>query len=250
MKLLLSLCLFLASSHAWLQQDASTLFKAACTTYESGDYEKAFVQFESLIDSNYRSFELYFNAGDAAFKTNRVGKAILRFEQAKKIRPADADVVHNLKLLNALIIDKNENVTESPVEDQLFAYIGQSINFWAWTTLALFAVAILLFGLYRLAKNQRIQRLGMLLGSLVAIVAVVAFIIAHLYNNHLNSSNSGVVLAPSVTLKLEPSEESNDAFILHEGSQALIRQERDQWYEIAFSDEKIGWIRKADFEEI
>ncbi len=59
-------------------------FDSANASYARGNFEKAIEQYESLIKSNSVSAEVYFNLGNAYYKTNNIGFAILNYERAKK----------------------------------------------------------------------------------------------------------------------------------------------------------------------
>ena len=52
---------------------------------------------KSIISNNIESSELYFNLGNAYYKTNSIGLAILNYERAKKLAPDDEDISANLK---------------------------------------------------------------------------------------------------------------------------------------------------------
>ena len=49
-------------------------FQRANVAYESGDFARALEQYEAIL-ATHRHFESEFNAGNAAFKLNRLGTA-------------------------------------------------------------------------------------------------------------------------------------------------------------------------------
>jgi SH3-like domain-containing protein len=42
----------------------------------------------------------------------------------------------------------------------------------------------------------------------------------------------------------EPTENSSVSFVLHEGTKVKVLDATELWYEIRFSDGKIGWLQK------
>jgi len=49
-------------------------------------------RYESVINNGYESGEVYFNLGNAYFKSGKLQYAILNYERAKKIISNDDDV--------------------------------------------------------------------------------------------------------------------------------------------------------------
>ena len=56
-------------------------FQRANVAYESGNFAGALEQYEAIL-ATHRHFESEFNAGNAAFKLNRLGTARLHYERA------------------------------------------------------------------------------------------------------------------------------------------------------------------------
>ena len=66
------------------------------------------------------------------------------------------------------------------------------------------------------------------------------------YNLETNNSNA-IVFEPSLTVKSEPSENSTELFLLHEGTKISILDSTDNWHKISLPDGNIGWIRSETF---
>ena len=66
------------------------------------------------------------------------------------------------------------------------------------------------------------------------------------YNLETNNSNA-IVFEPSLTVKSEPSENSTELFLLHEGTKISILDSTDSWHKISLPDGNIGWIKSETF---
>ncbi len=73
------------------------LWDLANTAYVNGDYAGAIAIYESILDRGLASARLYYNLGNAYFKEDRTGKAILFYRRALRLRPGNEDVRHNLE---------------------------------------------------------------------------------------------------------------------------------------------------------
>ena len=91
--------LFTASS-LWAQTKAQ-----ADSAYINKDYAQAIEIYESLLQDG-ESGEIYYNLGNAYFKQDELGRAILNYERALLLQPGNADVSANLDIARAKTIDK------------------------------------------------------------------------------------------------------------------------------------------------
>ena len=72
---------------AQVVQDNNKVFQDANLFYSKGNYSKALLSYESLIDQKVQSSEMYYNLGNTYFKSNKIGHAILYYEKAKLLAP-------------------------------------------------------------------------------------------------------------------------------------------------------------------
>lgn len=245
MKLLLSTLLLLLITHSF---SAKNGFEDGCSHYENGDYISALSEFEAIIENGDQSFELFFNAGNSAHKLNMNGKAILYYEKAKKFDSNDEDLLHNLELVNKLIIDKNGNANDSSATQKIVSALGRSPNYWSWATILLVFIGFTALSLFVVSKTKRNKQLGFYLGIVTLIFGVITLFLAKTSQSNLTTSSAAIVLSPSVILKLEPAESATDSFILHEGSKVQIKQTKTEngietWCEVTFMEGQVGWIR-------
>ena len=112
------------------------LLRQAENAYDQKNYQEAIFAYEKLVQEGYRSFQLYFNLGNAYYRANKLGKAIYNYERARKLAPTDEDISINLSIAQAKTIDKidsRENFFISAVKTGLLTSL--STTSWAWLSI-------------------------------------------------------------------------------------------------------------------
>jgi tetratricopeptide (TPR) repeat protein len=219
--------------------------------YSSGDYSGAAAVYRKLFDDGYRSEDMLYNAGNAFFKSGDNASAILFYERARLIAPADEDINYNLQIARSRVTDKFETVPELFfVRWFNFLSLLTSTNTWALAALLLF-IASLLFAVIFLTKARASGRLLSFWLSLTAMVLSVLFIALAINNNSLiNKNKKAVITCSIVTGRSEPGENSSELFVIHAGTTVKVEKELGEYLEVQLPDGNKGWIRGECLEKI
>ena len=86
-------------------------FEQANTFYMSQQYDSAISAYENIIGNGNNSAEIFYNLGNAYYKTGAYTKAILNFERAKKLKP-----VNLLKVVHRELTYKNIIPINKPIQ--------------------------------------------------------------------------------------------------------------------------------------
>jgi tetratricopeptide (TPR) repeat protein len=242
---------FVLLNFAALSSDAEKLFLEGNKFFQNKEYEKAIAAYEQLVNEGYEGTALYFNLGNAYYRTGKIGFAILFYEKALRLSPGDDDAAYNLTLANLRIIDRVESFPRFFLfewwENLLSLF---SISGWTVAAYVFYFLLLASVGYYFFTGNPFHQKLILISGilSLVLLIITSALLIIKL-NRELNVS-SGVIVEQSVNVKLSPDYKSNDAFIIHEGFKVIVEDEVDNWVRIKLPDGKVGWMPKEDLKVI
>ncbi len=95
-----------------LLASSDSLFQSANQRYQEGNYEKALEDYRKISESGLESADLYYNMGNAAYRSNSIGYAILYYEKALKMEPAHDDAGNNLEFAARYQVDTFEEVPE------------------------------------------------------------------------------------------------------------------------------------------
>jgi len=243
--------LLLAGMLSMTGQTPEEKYTRAGELYGSGDYSGAAAIYRQLYDEGYRSEDLLFNAGNAFFKSGDNASAIVFYERAKLLAPADEDIDYNLQIARSRITDRFETVPQLFFVKWFdFLSLLASTNVWAVAALAMFVAALILVLIF-LTKSRARGRLLSFWLFLAALVLSVFMILLAIRNNSLvNNSNRAVITCSIVTGRSAPGETGNELFVLHSGTTVTIEQELGSFREVRLPDGNKGWIRSDCMEKI
>ncbi len=224
------------------------LLDSANQEYANARYEKAIQSYLDVIQAGYVASELYFNLGNAYYKTNDMSHAILYYERAHQLSPNDDEINFNLNLARSQIIDKIDTVPQFFMTRWWNAIRGSmSADNWGYMSLVAFALFLLLFGLYLFSRLLTVKKITFWLGTILFVVSVLSFIMGHKQSELLNAKSQAIIMSPSVTVKSSPDMSGTELFMLHEGTKVSVEDSLGEWREIRISNGNKGWIRESDY---
>jgi len=233
----------------------SNIADEANKAYQEGDYNKAIEILEAEMKvqkaKGLESANLYYNLGNAYFRDNEVAKALLYYEKALLIDPADRDTRHNIEYARTRIEDKIVGVDTFFLQSWFDAVQNLlSSNVWAKISIALFLAFMLslcfFFFTHRIAIKKTAFYAGIVLLSLLIFSNV--FSIRQKYK--LTHRNTAIVMAGSVSVKNSPDSSSKELFIIHSGTKVKINKEDGRWLEIEIENGNVGWMTRDQLEII
>ena len=223
----------------------------ADSAYVRGEYQQAIKDYETLLKRG-ASADLYYNLGNAYYRTENITQAVLNYERALLLSPGDRDIRFNLQIAQSKTIDKI--VPES--EMFFFTWYKSLVNLmsvdgWARTALVSLALVIILLLVYLFSDHLGLRKIGFFGGIVLLILFVLSNIFAWQQKQNLLFRKGAIVITPSVTVKSTPANNGTDLFILHEGTKVSIKDgSMKDWKEIRIADGKEGWIESKQLEEI
>lgn len=224
--------------------DAIPTLAQADSAYIQGDYLTAISIYEWVVENQGVNATLYMNLGNCWLKRDEVAKAILCYERAYLLDPSDPDIRFNLELARTKTVDKINPVNELFIVvwfKKLLALLD--VNEWAVLTVILFAVTILLAGLFLFSKKTGLRKLSFSFSAFFLFLSILSFIFATTQMGNIRERDTAIIMSPSVTVKSTPSSAGTDLFIIHEGRKVqILDSTMKEWVEIRLEDGNTGWI--------
>lgn len=232
-------------------QDVGELMKQANDYYRDGEFDKAIIIYDSLVNAGYQGTSLYYNLANSYYRVGKLGFAILNYERALKLSPSDDDVKHNLAFANLSTVDRIQPLPTFFLFDWWESILASlTINGWTYLTYFIFILLLISIVFYFFAKTIFQQKLILFsgLGILVVLLISLSLLIVKIYREE--TVIGGVVVEQSITVKTSPDQGSTDAFVIHEGLKVNLEDKIDNWVKIKLADGKVGWVENEAVEKI
>ena len=223
---------------------ASAVTKAeADSSYVRGQYQQAITQYEALLKQG-ASADLYYNLGNAYYRTENIPEAVLNYERALLLSPGDRDIRFNLQIARSKTFDKIVPESEMFFVTWYRSLVSMmSVDAWARTALVSLAITIILMLVYLFSERIWLRKASFFGGVALLLLFVGANIFAWQQKKDLLNRKGAIIFSPSVTVKSTPAANGTDLFILHEGTKVVITDgSMKEWKEIRLADGKEGWI--------
>ena len=241
---LLVLMLLPMSGHAVTKAEADS-------AYARQHYQDAIKQYEALLQEGV-SADLYYNLGNAYYRSENFTRAIINYERALLLEPGDKDIRHNLQLARQKTTDKL-----SPSADFFLVTWYRSlvnimgVDSWAWMALVALAMGVVLFLVYLFSSRVSLQKVGFFGAAFMLLFFLIANLFAWHQSQVLTHRTGAVVIASETAVKSTPAQNGTNLFMLHEGTKVEITDDSmKDWKEVRLPDGKEGWISTSSIEVI
>lgn len=229
----------------------SDLIQKANEHYTKEEYQKAIDGYNQILMAGIESPEVYFNLGNAYYKTKQYTLSILNYERAKLLAPDDVDIEFNLQVANQKVVDSIQELPGIFIVRWWNALVNsQTTDTWAVISIFSFVVFLILLGFYFFAKTSEVKRITFWSGCFLILFTIFSWSFAAKQKSRLVNHSYAIVMQPTVTVKSSPSEKGTNLFVIHEGLKVRITDKLGDWVEISLSDGNKGWLLTESVERI
>ena len=110
--------------------------------YRKTQYDLAIQEFETILDNNWDSPELYYNLGNAFYRNGNTSGSVWAYESCLKISPTYTDAEYNLKLANLKVKDRVD-LPDPPIYLKWYMGIKERYTPSTWINITLFILLLL-----------------------------------------------------------------------------------------------------------
>lgn len=233
----------LASNLNFAQHTA--LIDSANAYYTNAEYEKAIEAYQQIVTEGYQSAELYYNLGNAYYKSNKIAYAIANYERSLKLNPNDESTKFNLKLANTHVVDKINVLPQFFLKTWWQKLIDSfDSNTWAVVSIIAFVFMLTLLLFFFLSNRSALRKWTFVIGLFALFITIFTFSFSKKQKWLAENQPDAIVLSPSVVVKSSPDESGTELFLLHEGLKVSIIDQLGDWQEVKLSDGNRGWLQK------
>lgn len=242
--LLLLLCLMTIPASAVTKANADE-------EYKKGNYQQAIKDYNELLKGGV-SADIYYNLGNAYYRSDNMTYAILSYERALLLAPSNDDIAFNLQLARSKTIDK---ITPEP--KMFFVKWWNAVvtlvdtDTWAVVTLVSLFAAAVMFLVYSMSHRLLVRQIGFYAGAVLLAVFIVGNVCAYTQKRNLQERRGAIVTVTSLQMMKVPDAKGSAVAVIHEGTRVdIIDDSMKQWKCVRLGDNREGWVRASQIERI
>lgn len=223
-------------------QAPSARFADANELYRQKNYTTAAAKYQQLIDEGYHIKELYYNAGNAYYRSSHIGAAVYNYEKALQLSPRDEGALHNLEVINQQI-PNNPDALPLLFFQQWWQVWAQLFSANGWAVAAVICcwllIAVIIGYRFYPGKYGKLLKAGIY--TFTPLFIITLSMAGFSYAAHLDTNN-GIVMNAAVKVKAAPDAGSKDVFELQEGMKVEVLDHTQDFCKVQLVDGKSGWI--------
>jgi tetratricopeptide (TPR) repeat protein len=230
---------FVFAATAFAQADPE--FARANDEYARGEFQGAIRDYQSVVQAGQWSAPVFYNLGNAYFRTGDFGRAILNYERALALEPQHPESRANLAVAReearALELQRSRfDALLSRLSPNQLTIMAAAM-FW----LAVFAVAAII-----------VARQRSTLAIVIAALGCLAFFIflAAVYQVENSRKTVAIVTAPEVQARLATADNAKSVLQLPPGSEIRILSRRGEWVYAQLPNNLRGWLPNSTTESV
>ncbi len=229
---------------------SSTVDKAN-SFYADGKYEDAIKEYESLIESDQLSTDIYYNLGNAYYKIDDIPSAILNYERALKLKPDNEDALYNLAMANSKTVDKIERLPELFIGSTWRNLVtSRTVHDWAIYCIGLVFLALAFFVGYIMLRQVMLKKTSFYAGIFFFLLSLFSWLMASQHQSIINQSAEAIIFTPNITVQSEPRQGAEKLFTLHSGTKVSLLEEENNWSKIKLPNGNVGWVESSLLKKI
>lgn len=226
-------------------------FDKANAFYKNKDYQNAITLYEQISSTYGTSAVLYYNIGNAYFKSGEIGRAILNYERALRLEPNYEDARNNLEFAQSKVVDNIVQIPPFFLKKWTGIFVKLlSTDQWYLVSIVLFVITLALALFFIFGGSLVLRKIAFYAAFVGLAATIVSISFATVRHNQLTQHNNAIIMSPTVTVKSSPDRSGTDLFQLHEGTKVTIHSTLDKWVEVKLGNGNIGWIETTNIEKI
>jgi tetratricopeptide (TPR) repeat protein len=224
-----------------LLAQADSQFSKANQEYADGKFKEAISDYDALVRAGKWNANLFYDLGNACFRTSDFARAILNYERALALQPNHPEAQANLRIAR----DEARALELSPGwADRLSRYmtrnqsaVGAAIMLWA---------GLLLGAAFLFTRPRQTILLALSFCALLSALSLAYFLMA--LEHGAKGRALAVVTGNDIRARLATADTAASVMALPAGSEVRVAQERGDWVYVDLPDNQRGWIPAKSIE--
>ncbi|HEV3270599.1 MAG TPA: hypothetical protein VGZ93_00290 [Candidatus Methylacidiphilales bacterium] len=218
--------------------------------YTDGSYDKSAELLQQIIDARGYSAPLCFDLANAEEKAGHPGPAILNYERARYLAPADPGIDHNLQLAR-------KQAGLEPNSYRWWEIVLLSIDWTVWLGIMAGLLLLIFLAVIGTAWSPALAAASKIPSRLLKTIFRAIFFAGiplcllmgyiELATIGFNHRIEGVIVAPKAAiLRLSPFDSADSIGTIPEGELVTVEDRHNDYLRIEARDHHFGWIQEKD----
>jgi tetratricopeptide (TPR) repeat protein len=218
-------------------------FAKANQEYAQGHFKEAIAGYEALVHGGQWNANLFYDLGNAYFRTRDFGRAILNYERALALDQRHPEATANLQIAR----DESRALELQPTRLERYLQFA-SIN--QYSIAAAVTLWLGIFGLVALIFARRRSAALMSLSISCLLVCAAAVWAIYMLDKGSKGRAVAIVTGNDVQARLATADSANSVLALPAGSEIKILSTRGDWMYAALPNDLRGWIQTKNAEQV
>jgi Tetratricopeptide repeat len=247
---IIAIALLLCSWHTYAAGNSSQmLWQKGTSFYQQKQYDSAAADLEQVAATSPYNAAVYYDLGNAYYRLNKIGPAVLNYERALRIDPSFQAAKDNLLLTQNRISNRIQAGT-----DIFFIRWWNSMtapgkaNIWSVIALCLFVIVIVLMAAKRLS-NPGTYKLPVQVNGVLLFIFLCILILAFCASRNSMQNDTAVVMENDAPL-MNADMKGKPILLVPEGTTITVKQESNNRAEVTLPDGRTGWLQTTDFRKV
>ncbi len=231
--------------------EVDTWLESAESAYAAKQFDEARQIYERVLAEGYYSAALYYNIGNCYFRLNDLGPAILFYERAALLQPADGAIRHNLRIATQAQINQMQSTSGFFLRRWWRTVTNLlTTNGWAILGATLIWLGIAGLSFWKLGGSRKIRKWGFWSGWSLLLVSFLAISIAWGQNYFDRQNPYAILMADEQTIHIAPDGRSETLLTGYEGLKVRLLDQIGDWKKIRLPNGDEGWLPARTVEQI
>lgn len=232
----------------------------ADSAYNAEKYTLAIDLYNQTLTEAGPNADVYYNLGNAHYRSGNIGQAVLAYERALRINPTHADAKTNLNFVKQRLEDKPEDNSSLITRTHRAIVQAQKANTWAWITFGCFVLLCAAGAVYIFCSAVNLRKIGFFGGIILLFVTAYLILVTIGAASRIGDHSEAIVTAPSTLLNSVPRQPKQTETVvpLHQGTKVEIIDSvstpddpiSPRWYNVSINGSTKAWLRATDVEKI
>lgn len=242
------------------QDSALSRYLDGNRAYRDGDFSAATAAYEDALASGANDYRVYYNLGNAYFRLDKIGKAIVSYERARYLAPRNDDIINNLEFVRNTRVGIVQETTGKPgvvadvYENTVLGKVYDTLGLFTFGELAASivigsAVGALFLGLWILVRS-RIRKILLAVSIIAFGVALIMLVPYAVKRSYPWETHLAIVTSPRAEIHSAPSKKSQLKYTFLEGMEVAVKEARGDYARVLLRNGEEGWLLSERIEAV